>query len=303
MEPPNYNHFLGGMFALGAGGCWAVASIFFSVLGRSASSLAMNFGKGVVALACILATFPFLGFGSTDASGWLWLGVSGLAGITLGDTTFFQALARLGPRRTLLMTTLIPVLVALLSFLFLGERLGLQAWGGAALCVVGVTWTMWERNVGSEGFDQGSWREGIGYGLLTVGACAVAVLFTKFGLESGARPLDATFIRLLAGTAGITVIGVGRGQVAGWVRSFNTVKLLGLLLIASTVGTFLGIWFSNLALYYTSATVATILGATDPLFVLPLAAFILGEKVPPKSILGAVVAVAGVALLLTRLTR
>ena len=300
METPIYNHFLGGVFALGAGGCWAVASIFFSVLGRSASPLAMNFGKGVVALACILAAMPFIGFASTDGYGWLMLGLSGLAGITLGDTTFFQALARLGPRRTLLMTTLIPVLVAMLSFLFLGERLSLQAWGGAGLCVAGVTWTMWERSVGSEGFDRGSWREGIGYGLLTVGACAVAVILTKLGLQSGARPLDATLIRLLAGTGGLALVGVGRGELGGWVRSFSTPRLIGLLLLASVVGTFFGIWFSNLALFYTSATVATILGATDPLFVLPLAAFLLGEKVPMRAVFGAAVAVAGVALLLTR---
>jgi drug/metabolite transporter (DMT)-like permease len=299
MEPTTYNHFLGGLFALSAGACWAVASIFFSVLGRHASSLAMNFGKGVVALICLLGAMLFAGFGSADPRGWLLLSLSGLAGITLGDTTFFHTLARLGPRRTLLLTTLIPVLVAVLSFLFLGERLGVRAWGGAALCVAGVSWTMWERNVRGSGPDRGSWRQGLGYGLITISACAVAVILTKVGLGT-VRPLDATFIRLLAGTGGLALLGVTRGEVGGWVKSFNTPRLLGLLLLASVVGTFFGIWMSNLALYYTSATVATVLGATDPLFVLPLAALLLGERVSSRSVLGAAVAVAGVALLLTQ---
>jgi len=290
-------HLIGGLFALGAGACWASASILFGKLGRSVSSLAMNFGKGLVGLACLAVALAFTGFRGTSTEAWIYLGLSGLVGITLGDTVFFDTLRRLGPRRTLLMTTLIPVLVAILSFVLLGERLGAQAWLGAAITVAGVSWTMWERL--PEGEDSGSWRAGIGYGLITVLSCAVAAILSKVGV-AGTKPLEATGIRLLTGTAGLFALGLFRRQLWAWVSPFREPRLAGALVAAAIVGTFVGIWFSMASFAYTSATVATILSATDPIFVLPLAALFMGEKLRPRPVLGAFVALAGVALLLTR---
>ena len=297
--PSSPQHLLGALFALSAGACFAVASIFFSSLGKSGiSSLAMNLAKGFVALLCLGFTHLLVGFTSTTAQGWLYLGASGVVGITVGDTAFFLTLKRLGPRRTLLMMTLSPVLVALASMLLLAERLTAQGWIGAALCVCGVTWTMWERLPLHER-DQGSWRAGVGYGLLTVLCFAAAVILTKVGLR-GTRAVDATFIRLLCGTAGLLIYGLGRGQVGSWLAPFRSLRLLIILTAAAVVGSYLGIWSSILALAYTSATVATILGSTEPIFVLPLAYFFLRERVSPRSVVGAVVAVAGVALLMAR---
>jgi len=62
---------------------------------------------------------------------------------------------------------------------------------------------------------------------------------------------------------------------------------LVILMVAAVVGSYLGIWSS-------------ILGSTEPIFVLPLAYLFLKERVSPRSVLGAVVAVAGVALLISR---
>jgi drug/metabolite transporter (DMT)-like permease len=290
-------HLVGGLFALGAGACWATASILFGKLGKSVSSLAMNFGKGVIGLACMAVALSFTGLRGTTTEAWIYLSLSGLVGITLGDTVFFDTLRRLGPRRTLLMTTLIPVLVAIMSFAMLGERLGPQAWLGAAVTVAGVTWTMWERL--PEGEETGSWRAGVGYGLITVLTCAVAAILSKVGV-AGTKPLEATGIRLLAGTGGLLLLGLARGRLIAWVTPFRAPKQLGALAVAAFVGTFVGIWFSMASFAWTSATVATILSATDPIFVLPLAALFMGERLRPRPVLGAFVALLGVSLLLTR---
>ncbi len=291
-------HMIGGLFALGAGMCWATASILFGKLGKSVSSLAMNFGKGIIGLICMVLVLSFTGLRGTTTEAWIYLSLSGLVGITLGDTVFFDTLRRLGPRRTLLMTTLIPVLVAIMSFALLGERLVAQAWLGAAITVAGVSWTMWER-LPQDQEDTGSWREGIVYGLITVLSCAVAAILSKVGVE-GTKPLEATGIRLLAGTGGLFVLGLFRRQLWSWVTPFRAPKQLGALAAAAIVGTFIGIWFSMASFAYTSATIATILSATDPIFVLPLAALFMGEKLRPRPVLGAFVALIGVSLLLTR---
>ncbi len=297
-DPSTSQHLIGGLFALGAGMCWATASILFGKLGQSVSSLAMNFGKGIIGLICLAVVLPFTGIAGTSAEAWIYLSLSGLIGISVGDTVFFDTLRRLGPRRTLLMTTLIPALVAIMSFAFLGERLSGQAWVGAAITVAGVSWTMWER-MPQDQEDSGSWRAGIGYGLITVLTCAVAAILSKVGV-AGTEPLEATGIRLLAGTAGLFVLGLFRRQLVAWVMPFRAPKQLGALAAAAIVGTFIGIWFSMASFAYTSATVATILSATDPIFVLPLAAVFMGEKLRPRPVLGAFVALLGVALLLTR---
>lgn len=301
MDPTSSpQHLVGGAFALGAGASFAAASILFASLGKQKlSPLGINLGKGVVALLCLVVTMAFTGFESTGLAGWLFLGASGIVGISLGDTTFFLALNRLGPRRTLLLMTLVPVFVAFSSMALLGERLTARGWLGALLCVVGVTWTMWERL--PSGADRGSWRAGIGYGLVTVLCFAAAVILTKAGLgPGGVRPLDATFIRLLCGTAGLLVFGAANRDLGQWMAPLRSTRLLVILVAASVVGTYLGIWSSILALYYTTATVATILGSMEPIFVLPLAHFFLGERVSPRSVVGAVVAVVGVALLMVK---
>jgi drug/metabolite transporter (DMT)-like permease len=117
---------------------------------------------------------------------------------------------------------------------------------------------------------------------------------------AGTKPLEATGIRLLAGTGGLLLLGLARGRLIAWVTPFRAPKQLGALAVAAFVGTFVGIWFSMASFAWTSATVATILSATDPIFVLPLAALFMGERLRPRPVLGAFVALLGVSLLLTR---
>ncbi|KYC34878.1 hypothetical protein WA1_50075 [Scytonema hofmannii PCC 7110] len=62
------------------------------------------------------------------------------------------------------------------------------------------------------------------------------------------------------------------------------------------LSTYLGFWLQQISLKFTAAGIAKSLGATSPLFVLPLAFFI-GEKISLRAILGVLVASAGVELL------
>ena len=287
---------LGSGFALGAAFLWAVAALLWNRLGREVSAAAMNLGKGVMALAFLALTQAAVGLAPLSPRTWLVLGLSGLCGITLGDTLFFLSLARLGPRRSLLLNALIPVAASLLAMAFLHERLAARGWAGAALTLGGVTWVMRERE--PEAADGGSWRAGIGYGLGSVLCCAVAVLLSKLGLAE-APPLQASFVRLLVGTAGLVVVVSAQGGLRRQTLPLREGRLFAVLAVASFFGTYLGIWFSLLALRYTTVTLQVILTTTSPIFVLPLAAVFLGERISARAVLGAAVAVGGVALLMT----
>jgi drug/metabolite transporter (DMT)-like permease len=294
--PDLSHHLIGGSFALSAALVWAVASIIWRKLGDEVSPLGMNLGKGLVSLVCFAILFMAMSMPSATPTAWLLLGLSGLIGISLGDTVYFTALMKLGPRRILLMTALTPLLASAMAIAFLGERPNFQWVIGAALCLGGVVWVMWERLPGGE--DLGSWRTGIWLGLAAACCEAVGNILTKVGLD-GAGSRDATFIRLLFGTGGLLVFGIARGQLKSWVAPFKQMRLLGVLIAASLLGTFLGIWFATASLAYTHVSLATLLKSTSPIFVLPLAWLFMKEKLSLRAITGAVVAVIGVALLMT----
>ena len=74
--------------------------------------------------------------------------------------------------------------------------------------------------------------------------------------------------------------------------------MLRRLVPAAFIGTFLGLWLMAVGIKHTESAVANALHSTTPLFTLPIALFVLREKVGKLAIAGSFVAVAGVFLLL-----
>ena len=71
-----------------------------------------------------------------------------------------------------------------------------------------------------------------------------------------------------------------------------------IFLLAVAVVTFGGFWLSLLAIQKVDVTVANTLGSTEPLWVLPLAAFVLKETIKPAVVGGSVLTVLGIILLI-----
>lgn len=298
-QPEISMQIVGGSFAILSAALWAIAAILWMKLGKDVSALGMNLGKALVALVCLTIGFCFVGFPTASTSAWLILGLSGIIGISIGDTTYFAALMRLGPRKLLVLTTLTPLFASLLAILFLQERPNRQWAAGAVLCVGGVAWVIRERL--AKGEDRGSWRAGVWLGLLTVACDTAGTILSKVGMEGmdSQGPMDATFIRLSFGAIGLIVYGLVRRDLGSWLTPLKAPKLLGVLIAASIIGTFLGIWLSLAALWYTNVTVASILNSTSPLFILPLAFIFMKERITLRAVIGAIVAVVGVALVMT----
>lgn len=51
------------------------------------------------------------------------MGLSGIVGLIVGDTCLFQAYVLIGPRRSLLLMTSVPVIATILAWLWLDEAL------------------------------------------------------------------------------------------------------------------------------------------------------------------------------------
>ncbi|MEO1340393.1 MAG: EamA family transporter, partial [Cyanobacteria bacterium J06635_13] len=112
-------------------------------------------------------------------------------------------------------------------------------------------------------------------------------------------PLESTLIRLLGGT--IIVIGLlflpsVKQTTVKWSLSRRS---LGIIAIAATGSTYLGIWLQQTSLKFAPTGIAQTFLATSPLFILPIVA-LQGEKISLRAIFGVVISVAGIALMFIR---
>ena len=135
------------------------------------------------------------------------------------------------------------------------------------------------------------------FGLAAMACHAGGVILSKMGLETVAAP-EGTIIRQIWASAALLLFGLQGGRLRTWLEPLRDKRVLGRLIAAALLGSFLGIWMSLLALSLTKASLATTLNATSPLFILVLARLVLKEHVSVRSVLGATVAVAGVVVLL-----
>ncbi|WOD38590.1 DMT family transporter [Nodosilinea sp. E11] len=288
----------GELAALMAAFLWAVATVMFGRLGKALSPLVLNLAKGAIALVLLALTLVLVGqntAGLTPRAIGV-LALSGVVGIGLGDTAYFAAINRLGPRRALLLETLAPPIAALLALTFLQEALTSRAWLGIALTVAGVVWVIAERVPEVAGPSPAD-RWGIIYGVLAaLGQATGAVMSRAVLADTAVAPLWSSLLRLGGGL--IIILGILRyqGPVAGPLKPLRSPRLLAGVALAAVLGTYLAIYLQQTALKYAAAGVAQALTSTSPLFVLPLAAA-MGDRVSLRAVAGAGVALVGVGIL------
>lgn len=288
----------GELAALTAACLWAIATVMFGRLGKALSPLVLNLAKGAIALILLSLTLVLAGQSRAglDRQAVGLLALSGGVGIGLGDTAYFAAINRLGPRRALLLETLAPPLAALLALGFLQEALGPRAWLGMALTLAGVVWVIAERVPGTTGQAKPDPR-GLIYGVLAaLGQATGAVMSRAVLVDTAVAPMWSSLLRLGGGVVIILAILRYQGPVAGPLRPLRSPRLLAGVALAAVLGTYLAIYLQQTALKYAATGVAQALTSTSPLFVLPLAAA-LGDRVSPRAIAGAVVALVGVGVL------
>ncbi|MET7334508.1 DMT family transporter [Nonomuraea sp. NPDC005650] len=117
-----------------------------------------------------------------------------------------------------------------------------------------------------------------------------ATTATKYAL-AGFGPITLLFLKLAAATAVLWMLVLARGRRRGPPGGQARFALLGLFEPALAYG---GL---TVGLTYTTATNASLLGATESCFVLILAAMFLKEPIRGRSVLGLVLALAGVIAL------
>lgn len=284
---------IGATAALGSAASWAVGSILFKRLGESLSPTAMTLAKGAVSVLLLGLVLLLVGYQAMDGHAWMLLTLSGLLGIALGDTFFFAALRNLGAHALVVLLTLGQVFTVVLAVLWLGEQLSGPDYGGILLILAGVGLVLWERLRHEGGRSSLS---GVLYGLLSVVCMSVSLIIAKEALDQTSA-LQATFVRMLAGMLGMLLFGLITRQLAGDLAPLANPRLAGHFVISVCVVTFGGFWLSLVAIQHMDVAIASTLNSTEPLFVLPLAALVLKERITRRAVLGSLATVLGIALL------
>jgi len=275
---------------------WSVSVVLFRLSGRRMTPFRLNFFKNVVASLLLITTLVILGMPllrSVPLSDYLLLFLAGFLGITIADTLFFQGLNLVGAGLSQVVGCAFPPSVILLSFIFLGERL---TWGdilGTLFIMGGILLST--RHEPPEGTTPAELRRGVLIGTASMVIMAVSVVITKPVLNRS-PVLWATTIRLLGGVFTMMLIATfSRRHRSAW-RAFVPSRAWKVTVPAAIMGAYLAmvIWVAGMK--FTQASTASILNQTSAIFVLPVAALVLGERITRQKMLAVVLGVAGVTL-------
>lgn len=296
---------IGEAAALAASLSWAIGSHLYGRIGRDGAVApgAMNLGKcftgaiffAVAGLALTGRVVP-----PVAAVPAAWLAVSGVIGLALGDGAYFGAMAALGVRRALLLLSTAPVFTALGGAIWLGEPIHLRAGAGILAVLAGVALVVNEQGVSaSASANTEVSLRGVLFGLGAGLGQAAGSLISRSAMASGdVSALDGAMIRLPAGLAGLVLVAGVSGHLRPWSRSLARPRLLAAIGVAAFIGTFGGIWLSQIAIKRAASTaIAATLLATSPIFALPLGRWLNAEPITPRAVGGTALACAGLVAL------
>ena len=293
--------FTGAAAALSAAVLWAFSAILFEDISLRLSPARLNFYKGMVAVVLLSATSVILGE-TIPAVSWQEMAVlmvSGVIGIAVGDTAYFQAVQKLGARRALTLFTLAPPMAALIALVFLGERLDLVTWTGILMTAGGVMWVVTENTQGGEKVQikTGDLVPGIVMGAFAALCQASGVVMTRSVLTSTAlTTLQSTIVRLAPALLALLVMIRLSGNRKDRLATIkDDKKLMRLVLLSSFIGAYICLWLQQIAIENAPAGIAQTMLSTSPIFILPMMAM-RGEKVSLRAAAGAAVAIFGITL-------
>ena len=236
--------------------------------------------------------------------------ISGIIGFGVGDYGLFRAYPILGSRLTMVMTQCLAApFAASIEWLWMGETLSLgQVLAGTAI-LVGVALALAPSE--TTDVDSKHWKAGILWGLMSAfGQGFGAVLSRKALLvvEAGVTVdgLSQAYQRVLGGLTVMAVLLLFRKmrlRNGATIRTEValtpvTMKLLVALIVANTLcGPTLGVGAYQWALSSLPSGIVLSVVALSPLVIIPLAMKFEGERPTLRSIIGSVVAVAGVVVM------
>jgi drug/metabolite transporter (DMT)-like permease len=288
---------------------FAVSAVCGYRTARQIGGVEANFWRITIATICLTIWANWFGAGLAGAPEWFLL--SGLFGIGLGDSAYFQALPRLGSRRTVLLTQCLTApFAAIIEWRWLGTTLNRPEIICIGIILLGVAIAL----APGDHLKIESRQLKIGI---------IATIFAALGGALGAvmsrkayQTLHEAGLHLDPGTTGYQRVlgGILVPTIVLLAVKWRSVHAHGGLLEAKTrqvsrakwrliwpwvlanalAGQTFGVTCMQWALERTPTGIVTAIIATTPIVLLPLTRIVEGEKIGLRSLAGAIIAVVGV---------
>ena len=295
--------------------CWSATSILLRHLSQRLDPFVLNGLRALLGAAVIVVWF--LAAGAPGADGFtptriLLIAAAIVVGGLVGDTCSVVALRLVGVARTVPVICSYPIFTMLFAFLLLGEGPPLLAIFGALLVVsAGVLLSLPERRTGTAPQRGPNAEPGgvpdVARRQRRVGLLLAAVTAVVWGLEviltakaaEGMTTLAVNAVRVpIAALLSLSVALRRPGALDAAERVLRDHRTRWLLILGGLLG-----WVVVGTLYVESiklvgATFTAIIGATAPLYAVPLSALLLREPPSARTVAGTLLAVGGVILVL-----
>jgi drug/metabolite transporter (DMT)-like permease len=222
------------------------------------------------------------------------LAISALLAAVCGDTFYLLSHERIGVSYAFPIAVSHPIFTYILTIIFLQEPLLLGRLSGTCIAVIGVIMISLAR----ERLENETSRLefiGIFLALITAFSYAAGAICLQIGVND-VDPIDATFIRIMIGSAAFVPLVLLVKQRGMPMPSRNVIKLVAI------AGVF-GMGLSSL-LYVTSiklvgAAITSLVCSTSSMFAVPISIFYLKESLSKFGAIGIIAIIVGIILVIS----
>jgi drug/metabolite transporter (DMT)-like permease len=295
---------------------WSVGIFPFTQAARRLGANTLNHFRLLLAAVFLSATALIIDaenfthiFSANYFNSWMWLGLSGVVGLTIGDYFVFKSFTIFGARIGSVLNTLAPAAALLVGGMLLNEHINITGIFGMAVTITGVMGISFGRNERRAIPDHGhgSMFAGIIFGILGAACQGVGLVLSKKGMMNVAdgisiAPITATFMRITAATVTLFVFTILFGKIKTVLAPVfdNREKGIKYAVAGTICGPFLAVTLSLSAIRYIDVSVAQTIFSLVPVSALLISFLFYKEKISFQSLIGVIVAISGVVILIWR---
>ncbi len=303
MTPIIDSDYFGVGAAVSAAIFWSIAVIIFKSASDEISPFLITALKNTIASVCFFVLFLLIdipiwydGFETLD---YVRILISGILGMGLADIIFLYALSKIGANRIALVNCFEPVVIYVLSSIFLSTVLNNQQIFGFIIVIISILIINYENDI--DDLDSSIKRRGIVLQLVAVILSSIGIVLIKpvlLKVENNIMiQLWITAFRLLPGMFVAWTIFMFQKNKIILLKPLKQSRLLKKIIIGSGLGTFvaLSFWIIGYA-NIEHPPIASILGQTSAIFIILLSWIFLKEKITFIRLISMLFASIGVCL-------
>lgn len=296
---------VGELLGLTAAIIWATSNTLMRMQTGRLGAVAVNFWRCLVCVPFFIILFLIVPDPGTlrelAPRTILYIVLGVCIGMVTGDTLQYHAIKLIGVSRAMPISGCFPLFTVLFAWLLNGEPIRVQVLGGAVVVMMGVLLISLPKRtpvrVGiiaapAPAVVDGANTIGILFSLIAAVCWSLSTVVQSKALAHS-DPITVNLVRMPVAACVLLVASRGRANIP--LRQFGARTFLFLVVIG-IFGTGLASITYLGALKIAGAGKTAVLGATAPLFALPLSMLLLGERPGLRAVTGTLLTVLGIAL-------